>query len=236
MSNLNNNDNRKIKNIIFDLDGTILESGTDIFLCVNHLLKKYNLAEVTFPSVIDGIGRGARHLVSKVLSDSFDLCPQEFTIESIYDNFFSDYMTYYKDFASKNSKLYEGVLEHIKGLYELGYNMLILTNKPHDVTIATIKCLDIEKYFIEIVGIGKYEYKKPDVEIWNILSKNHGLTTDDTIMVGDGVPDYEFSQVAGCHACMCLYGITPKDELLSLNAKKYADTFDEVVDYIKLLG
>ncbi len=231
-----NNDNRKIQNIIFDLDGTILESGTDIFLCVNHLLKKYNLAEVSFNSVVEGIGRGARHLINKVLRDSFELSTPDFTIESIYDNFISDYMDYYLEFASKNSKLYDGVLEHIKSLHELGYNMLILTNKPHDVTLATIKCLDIEKYFIEIVGVGKYEYKKPDIEVWNILSKSHNLTPENTIMVGDGVPDYEFAKVATCHVCVVLYGITTRDDLLPLNAEKYADTFDDVVDYIKSLG
>ncbi len=233
---MNNTNNNRIKNIIFDLDGTILESGTDIFLCVNHLLKKYNLAEVPFGSVIEGIGHGARHLINKVLADSFELTPQNFTIESICESFLSDYMTYYKEYSAKNSKLYDGVLEHIKKLYDLGYNMLILTNKPHEVTMATIKCLDIEKYFIEIVGVGKYEYKKPELEIWNILSKNHNLTTDNTIMVGDGVPDYQFSQISGCHVCMCLYGITPKEDLLPLNAAKYANTFDEVVDYIISLG
>ncbi len=231
-----NSDNKKIKNIIFDLDGTILESGTDIFICVNHLLKKYNLAEVPFSSIIEGVGRGARHLVNKILHDSFELSPRDFTIESIYDDFFSDYMTYYKDYAAKNSKLYDGVLEHIKDLYKLGYNMLILTNKPHDVTMATIKCLGIEKYFIEIVGVGKYKYKKPDIEVWDIMAKNNNLAPYDTIMVGDGVPDFEFAKVAACHVCVCLYGITPKEDLLPLNAQKYASTFDEVVVYIKSLG
>ena len=223
---------KKIQNIIFDLDGTLLDSASDIYVCVNYILKEYNLKTVDIEIIKNNIGHGAKYLIENILAYSFELSNKKDNIASIYDSFFKDYLEYYEHYSANNSKLYEGILDSIKALHNKKYNMFILTNKPHNVTIATIDCVGITPYFVEIIGYGKYKYSKPSIELWNLLSKKHNIAQTDTIMIGDGIPDYQFAYTSGCHLCMVLYGITKKEDLLALNAEKYAETFDEVLHHI----
>ncbi len=235
MNNTNNN-NRKIQNVIFDMDGTILDTESDISNCINYMLDKHGYSKIPFDAVKEGIGWGARYLVKHSLDYSFEISPQSVKVDNIIEDFFVEYMAYYREYAANHSKLYDGIEEGLDILYNWGYNLFVLTNKPHEVMIPTIECVGIGKYFVESIGEGTYEHKKPSIEIWDIMVKRHNLTPQNSIIVGDGIPDYKFSQASGCHICMCLYGITPKEELLELDAEKYAGSFAEVIDYIKLLN
>ncbi len=230
------NNNKNIKNIIFDMDGTLLDSAGDLSICLNHILDKFNLNNIDEEIVKENMGFGVKYLIENILKHSFKLSGREDDISNVYNKFAEYYLPYYDDYSANNSKMYDGVLENLEDLYSKDYNMFIVTNKPHNVLLSVMECLNINKYFVEVIGANKYEYIKPSVELWNIISKKYNLDAKQSIVIGDGTPDYQFAEVAGMHVCMLLYGITKEEILLELNAEKYANSFEEATKYIYSLG
>ena len=92
--------------------------------------------------------------------------------------------------------------------------------------------INIFNYFKAVIGDGIYPYRKPDINIWYNLKKDYSLIEEETIMVGDGVPDYEFAKNANIKALIALYGITDKQTLLNLKNDCYINSFKEVEDFV----
>lgn len=224
----------KIKNIIFDLDGTLIDSLPDIHASISYTLKRYNLPPVDMEFLGESVGHGVMYLIDNVMEHALKKNDIENSdMISFKKNFILDYVSHYEEYASTHGTLYCGVEEGVINLFEEGYQMFILTNKPQTVTENVLNYIGISKYFKEIIGDGKYPYRKPSIELWNILNKSYCLKNDETIVLGDGTPDFEFAQNAKTHVCMALYGITRKEKLLALEAEKYVNNFSEFTDYLK---
>ncbi|CRF33671.1 haloacid dehalogenase [Brachyspira suanatina] len=214
-----------IKNIIFDLDGTLADSILDIYNCVNSALTHFNIKTISLEDARQFVGKGAGRLVKKAANKYSDSTENE---EEIYQF----YLKYYEQHCVDNTKLYDGVYETLELLYNHNINMFVISNKPNKMTLKTTEKLNISKYFKAIIGDGVYPYRKPDVNIWHSLKKDYDLTEDETIMVGDGIPDYEFACNAGIKCLLVLYGITDKNILLELKNNYYLNSFNEIADYI----
>ena len=120
----------------------------------------------------------------------------------------------------------------MKKLFELNIDMFLITNKPNDIAINSVKKLNIFNYFKAIIGDGIYIYRKPDINIWLNLKRDYNLIENETIMVGDGIPDYEFAKNSKIKVLLALYGITDKNILLNLKNDFYINSFSEVYDFI----
>ena len=141
-------------------------------------------------------------------------------------------MEYYFEHCIDETNLYEGVEDTLKKLSELNIDMFIITNKPNNIAINTTKKLNIFNYFKAIIGDGVYPYRKPDINIWNNLKKDYNVIEDKTILVGDGIPDYDFAKNSNLKVLLALYGITDKNILLSLKNDYYINSFYEVYDFV----
>lgn len=221
----------EIKNIIFDLDGTLIDSIPDIYKSINKSLEYINLPEIPIDNVRKYVGNGAKELVKRTVnffSDSLDKKYLEIAEEKMY-NF---YMQYYYEHCIDSTYLYEGVENTLKKLVDLNINLFLITNKPNEIAINTAKKLNIFGYFKAIIGDGIYPYRKPDINIWINLKKDYNLSEDNTIMVGDGIPDYEFAKNSGIKVLLALYGITDKNILLDLKNDYYINSFFKVYDFL----
>lgn len=219
------------KNIIFDLDGTLIDSIPDINASVNKTLEHIKFPSLDIEYTKKYVGNGARLLINRVLNHFADKYDKEY-LESIENDVYNFYIDYYSKHSTDNTKLYDNVLETLTSLYKLNINMFIISNKPNEITITTAKKLNIFNYFKAVIGDGIYPYRKPDVNIWYNLKKDYSLIEEETIMVGDGVPDYEFAKNAKIKALIALYGITDKQTLLNLKNDCYINSFKEVEDFV----
>jgi len=214
-----------MKNILFDLDGTLLNSLPDIHHAINKTLNHFNLGTVDKDYTAKSVGFGTKYFLEQILI--------KINKENMFDEVNQFYMKFYEENCVVYGNLYDGVLDGISKLKQKNYNMFVITNKPHKIAIETINRLGIANYFTEVIGDGLYQdIKKPSCEIWENIEKKYKLDKNETIIVGDGIADYEFSKNTGIEVLLVLYGITLKETLLELNASKYYNSFDEVVEHI----
>ena len=221
---------QEIKNIIFDLDGTLIDSIPDIHKSINKSLEYIDLSEIPIDNVRKYVGNGAKALIKRTLNYFVGEYDKKY-LESVEEKMYNFYIQYYYEHCIDETYLYEGVGDTLKKLFELNIDMFIITNKPNDIAINTIKKLNIFNYFKAIIGDGIYPYRKPDINIWLNLKKDYNLIEDKTIMVGDGIPDYEFAKNSGIKVLLALYGITDKNILLDLKNDYYINSFSEVYDF-----
>lgn len=222
---------REIKNIIFDLDGTLIDSIPDIHKSINKSLGYIGLPEIPIDNVRKYVGNGAKALIKRTLNFFSDKYDKKY-LEIVEDKMYNFYIEYYYEHCIDETYLYEGVENTLKKLFELKINMFLITNKPNDIAINTIKKLNIFNYFKAIIGDGIYPYRKPDINIWLNLKKDYNLIENETIMVGDGIPDYEFAKNSKIKVLLALYGITDKKILLEKKNDYYINSFAEVYDFI----
>ncbi|MEI0526247.1 HAD family hydrolase [Brachyspira murdochii] len=214
-----------IKNIIFDLDGTLADSIDDIYHCVNAALTHFNLKNITIEDAHNFVGNGARMLIKRAVNKYYNN-------ENIEEEVYSFYMKYYEEHCADNTKLYCGVYDTLELLYKHNINMFIISNKPNKMVKKTAEKLNIIKFFKAVIGDGVYPYMKPDVNIWYSIKNDYNLKEDETIMVGDGVPDYDFAVNSKIKCVLALYGITDKNILINLNNNDYyLNSFKEIADY-----
>lgn len=248
----------KIKNIFFDLDGTLINSVKDIILCVNHTLKYFNFQTIDDDTIAFFVGNGAKKLLTRSIKYSIithntnsykniiDITNTSILLKSHkeidnididinidIEKIISYYLDYYSKNCANNTILYDGVQEGLNTLKNKNLNMFALSNKPHCAVTETVKKLNIEKYFSASIGDGLYSAIKPSAALWDILSKEYSLSNNNSVIVGDGLPDYEFSKNASITALIVLYGgISKREELLKLNCDYYFESFSEVVSFI----
>ncbi len=218
-----------IKNIIFDLDGTLADSIYDIYNCVNAALKYFNLQTILIEDARSFVGNGAKKLINKAVNKYSDN-------KNIEDKVYDFYIKYYEEHCIDSTKLYEGADETLKLFYNNYINMFIISNKPNKMALKTLEKLNILKYFKAVIGGDIYPYYKPDVNIWHVIKKDYHLKENETIMVGDGIADYEFANNSNIKCFLALYGITDKNILLDLKNNYYLNSFKDIADYVKAIN
>ena len=210
------------KLIIFDLDGTIVDSKEDIAISVNHALKENGLPALPEDKIYSFVGNGVDFLLEKSLGKS--------KMEH-FDNVKNTFMTYYEEHLLDNSKLFEGimtVLDHFKGEKK----MVILSNKPTHLCAKITKGLEIESYFEEIHGAESFEALKPDPIGVKTLYKKYEVLQEECIVVGDAPQDINAAKNAGVKMAAVTYGFHSENRLKKENPDLLLDTIEALINYI----
>jgi len=189
--------------LIFDLDGTLVDSKQDLIDSVNATRGFMNMSPLPGPVVARYVGRGAMALIQSALGES---APPE-DIQKAH-KFFIDY---YGEHMLDKTLLYEGVREALDALKEQGHTLAVLTNKPVRFSERMMEKLGLHRHFVRIYGGNSFEpKKKPDpVGIHALLSET-GLRKENTIMVGDSSVDIRTARNASVRACGVTWGFQPE--------------------------
>jgi phosphoglycolate phosphatase len=193
-----------IKAILFDLDGTLIDSVTDLANSVNFTLAKLSLPLHTTEEIRSFVGDGIQKLIKRSLGPTY---------MDKFEDAFGIFMDHYALHCTDTTVLYPGVAETLPQLAE-NYSLGILTNKSQKFSVIILQTLGIASYFKEVIGGDSLPLKKPDPA--GIFFLAHKWTLDpgrEMIMVGDHATDIEVGQKAGCKTVFIEGGIGIKRRL-----------------------
>lgn len=209
----------KYKLVIFDLDGTILNTLQDLKEACNFALKRYNLLPITLEQTKSYIGNGIRNLL--LLASNYNS-----QIDEILISFKSYYSTHYNDFTTQ----YEGINEVIKFCKKKDIHLGVLTNKVEDIAQRLVEEQfpnQMEFVYGEIIG----RPRKPDPSFLFSIFEQYGLKKEEVLYVGDSEVDVKTSLNAGIDGVFVSYGFRSK-EILSKLTKRIVDTPLELLKYL----
>jgi len=191
-----------IKFVIFDLDGTLIDSELDLATAVNAMLRHYGRKELPLKVIDTYIGDGAPMLIRRALGDPTD---REFLQEAL--NYF---LAYYRDHKLDNTLPYQGIKEALRQIGGGGRKLAVLTNKPVRASQAILAGLGLAESFFQIYGGNSFETKKPDPLGANTLMREAAAQPDETVMVGDSGVDVLTARNAGLWSVGVTYGFAPQ--------------------------
>ncbi len=182
--------------LIFDLDGTLVDSKKDLTVSVNYIRNRFDLPVLTEEEIARFIGNGALMLIRRALGP----VATDATVQSGLQMFLS----YYRAHMLDNTVLYPGVRETLERLSDC--KLAVLTNKPVHFSCAMLDGLCIYRHFAAVYGGNSFDHKKPDpVGVYKILSDTNGHR-DKTWMIGDSAVDVLTGRNAGVATCGVTYG------------------------------
>jgi phosphoglycolate phosphatase len=211
--------------IVFDLDGTLIDSRLDLANAVNATRKHMGMAPLDNDRVYSYVGNGAPVLIRRALGDGASEADVAGALEF--------FLEYYAEHKLDYTTLYPGVRESLDRLRAAGKKMAVLTNKPVLVSRAIVEGLGTGPYFFQVYGGNSFDFKKPHPIGIETLMRETGVAADRTLMVGDSSVDVETARNAGVKVCGVTYGFQP--ESLEDPAPDWkVDRMEEVAD--RLLG
>jgi phosphoglycolate phosphatase len=201
--------------LVFDLDGTLIDSRQDLCNSVNATLENFGLRALPDDVIASFIGDGAAMLIRRALA-----VPGELPVgapepeDGFFDEAFAYFLTYYRAHKLDYTEVYPGVLESLEALKTLpdgsARKMAVLTNKPVGPAKAICDGLGLSPYFFGIYGGDSFPTKKPDPLGILALIEKAGVTPEETLMVGDSNVDIKTARNAGVWALGCTYGLSPE--------------------------
>ena len=208
--------------ILFDLDGTLVDTAPDLTGALNHVLAQHDLAPFSVEKVRNTVGFGARitlersfaHYEHPITDDDLDLAHALF-------------LAHYSDNICKDSQLFPGVIDVLKDLKANGISMGVCTNKTEHLSVDLLDQIGVACYFDTICGSDTVPNKKPHPDhIYTAISRAGGVC-ERTIMIGDSQADVEAARAANIPVIVMSYGYTatPSSEL---GADLVLDSFADI--------
>jgi phosphoglycolate phosphatase len=195
--------------VLFDLDGTLVDSLPDIAAALNHGLEAHGFPVLTTETVATLVGDGIVSLANRALALQPD--NKGVTAEALSQSVRQRYLEY----PCVLTKAYDGITETLEALKTRGVPMAVLTNKPGSIARPLLDALGMTSWFFCIIGDGDGFPRKPDPSALIDLMARVNAKPERTVMVGDGVPDIEVAKAAGCIPVAALWGYSPRALLLS---------------------
>jgi phosphoglycolate phosphatase len=192
--------------MIFDLDGTLVNSGGDIVASVNYTLKSLDIPTMKHEEIIRFVGDGVQKLIERSLGKES---------QHLFDDAMDIFSDYYARHMLDTTSLCDSVMEVLDHFRDK--KKVIMTNKRRYFTFKMTDALGITKYFEEIIGADSTAYKKPDPRMFIPLIEKVGAVYNDTVVIGDGVNDIMLAKNTGVLSCALLNGLTHRDILLALD-------------------
>lgn len=211
--------------IIFDFDGTLINSIPDLTLAINKMLSHYKLLPLSVEQVTPFVGNGAKPLVRR----SLELSMQNKNIsEVLLNDAFDIYFSAYKEDTCVDTFMYPGVLETLNDLDNKGYKMVICTNKPLDFIEPILDTLEIKQFFKDWIGENSLPQKKPNATPLLHLVDTQGTSVEKSIMVGDSKNDILAAHNANMESIGLTYGYNYNENIADNNPTLVLDDFSEL--------
>jgi phosphoglycolate phosphatase len=228
----------RLRLLVFDLDGTLIDSAQDLCNSVNAALGEFGYAPLPDPAVAGFVGNGAPMLMRRSLAMACGITPEQVD-ENLLTDAYAYFLKYYREHKLDFTYAYEGVVEALAALKELHdapggtpRTMAVLTNKPVRPARGICEGLGMADYFLHIYGGDSFPVKKPDPLGLRTLMEETSASPDETVMIGDSKVDVETARNAGAWSIGCAFGFG----LPTLTAIKPDVLVDRAADWTAALS
>ena len=194
---------KAVPGLIFDLDGTLVDTAPDLLGATNAVLRSEGRGEVDPATLRHMVGFGARSLISQAMAAT-GAPAEDAVLPELVTRFVDHYRAHIADFSAP----FEGVEETLAALAAKGVPLAVLTNKPQELADLLLKALKLDRFFSVIYGAGRMSYVKPDARIFHDVMRDLNAAT--AIMIGDSITDVATARAARAPVILVSYGYTPE--------------------------
>lgn len=222
----------QIKMVVFDLDGTLLDSVPDLAIAADQAVQALGYPSVSQEQVRDYVGNGADILIGRSLSQNIEVdtaLSAELLNKAriLFDEF-------YQASGHKLSHLYPAVKETLTKLTQAGITVALLTNKPSKFVPEVMQQHQLDSYFKYVLGGDAFEKRKPDPVALNWLMEQEQLTPKQVLMVGDSKNDILAARNAGCYAFGLTYGYNHGEPIANSDPDFVSNVISDVLNAVGL--
>ncbi len=178
--------------IVFDLDGTLIDTAPDLIATLNLVLTLENIPPVPFEKARAMIGGGVRPLIEEAL-----IAQRQHVAEAAIDALFEQYIRHYQEHIAVHSRPYPGCEEALQALEAQGFVLAVCTNKYESLSVRLLDALGLKERFVAICGQDTFPMKKPDPEMLIRTIRQAGGDSNRAVMVGDSNTDVQTARAAG---------------------------------------
>lgn len=214
----------KKKLLIFDLDGTLINTVKDLNIAVNYSLNKFNYPLRTIENTTNDIGNGVAKLIERSIPDGLN--------NPNYELCLSIFKDYYKAHYFENSRPYPGVEKTLKKLKEKGYLLAVVSNKFDEGTKKLINYY-LSNIFDVIQGSVQNLHYKPHPDLVNKVLKELSITPQETLYIGDTEVDFETARNANIGCILTSQGYRTREQLLERTKK--SPIIDDLSELLNIL-
>ena len=215
-----------IRLILFDLDGTLVDSVGDLAWCGNEMLQRLGLAPHNPDAARAWVGNGVERFVKRFLTGEMDAEPAE----DLYQSGLEIFEALYADNVSTRSQVYPGVKPALDRLARKNLHLACVTNKPDPFTSHLIEALDLSSYFELVVAGNTTVRKKPDPMPLHYAADYFELDYRDCLMVGDSSNDVKAARAAGFGIVCVPYGYNHGEDIRKAEPDRVVDDLTQLAD------
>ena len=215
--------------VIFDLDGTLVDTAPDLMRATNHVLNGMGRRALAMEEVRAFVGHGARALLTRGLAATGGM-PDGYDVEADYRLF----VAFYAANIAHGSAPFPGLVRLLERLRDEGFGLGVCTNKLEGLSVQLLDALDLAKYFGSVVGPDTLGIAKPDPKPFYEAVNRLNLDSPRALMVGDSETDILTARNAGVPVIAVPFGYTPRP-VVEFGPDRMIDHFDEAYEAIQEL-
>ena len=221
-----------IKAVMIDLDGTLLDTASDLAAAANMMLRELGRAELPLETIQSYIGKGIQKLVKRSLTGSLDDEPDA----ELFDKAMPIYERDYAKTLCVNTRPYPGVIEGLNALREAGFRLACVTNKAEAFTLPLLRATGLFDYFDIVLSGDSLPKKKPDPMPLLHACTHFNILPHEMLLIGDSLNDAEAARAAGCHVFCVPYGYNEGRDVRELDCDAIVTSVYDATKLIQKLS
>ena len=218
--------------VLFDLDGTLIDTAPDLMNAHNHVMKKFGYETRSTDEIRNLVGKGAASMIGRSLWNQARNELKKIDDEKIKSKMVDEFIDYYGKNIAVESKLLPGVLEFLKWCKKNNISMAVCTNKTEHLAVDLLKKIKVYDYFEYVAGYNTFDYCKPDPRhLTNVIEIIQG-ELNKSIMIGDSETDSESAKAAGLPFILVEDGYTDRtiNEIYHNHLIKDFNGIDQIIN------
>jgi len=219
----------RVKAVLIDLDGTLLDTIPDLAVAANHMLEALGEPPLDTEVIRTFVGKGIPNLVKRTLARNLAGEVEE----SRFEHALPIYERCYAAVNGRHTTIYPGVMAGLERLRQSGFPLGCVTNKAMRFTRPLLEATGLAAYFSEVVAGDTLPKKKPDPEPLLYACDKFGVAPHDMLMIGDSLNDAQAARAAGCPVFCVTYGYNEGHDVRELDVDAIVSTLEEATRLIE---